>query len=759
MGLSAPSAEGPLRVLLDCSPDAIVVVARDGRIAHVNASAEALFGYAAGELVGQPIEALVPEHARAGHATVRDGYAASPRVRAMGSGLALRGRRKDGSEVPVEISLSPISPGLAGEAGPLVAAAIRDVSERQRAAEDRALLASVVDSSNDAIITKSLDGVITSWNLGAERLFGYRARDIMGRQVGAIVPPEATAPEAALLARVMAGERVEAIEVPRVRHDGTILEVSVTMSPLRDASGAVVGVSSVSRDVTDRRRMVSALARAKEASETATRELAAANAALRLARDTAEAANHAKSAFLANMSHEIRTPMNAILGYAQLLQRSQALGGKEKDQLDVILRSGDHLLNLINDVLEMSKIEAGARALKLGALDLPAMLDDLERMMRLRCAAKRLAFEVNHAPDVPRFIVADEGKLRQVLVNLMSNAVKFTARGGVVVRVMALTGADACARLVVDVEDTGPGISTDELAGLFRPFAQARVGLEAQGGTGLGLALSRDFARLMGGDVTARSVVGAGSVFRLVLPLEVASAPAAEGSHAPPRQVIGLRGDRAPRVLVVDDDVDNRSWVAALLGDVGFEIRQAENGAEALSIAAAWPPRLVLMDLHMPVLGGAAAIRALRASTPLSGAEPLSIVAVSATAFADMRATAFAAGADGWLAKPYREGPLFEEVARLLGVEYELALEAAPLSRDLAPPASTALFASLAPELVRELRDAARVADYERLQELIGSLPPQLHRVAEDLHQLLERYAYDELVHLGDPPSSARLGV
>jgi CheY-like chemotaxis protein len=455
------------------------------------------------------------------------------------------------------------------------------------------------------------------------------------------------------------------------------------------------------------------------------------------------------------MSHEIRTPMNSILGYAQLLERDPELSPKQQQHVEVIRRNGDHLLDLLNDILEMSKIEAGHQKLAEGPVDLWALVDDIERMFRQRADAERLSFEVDRAAEVPRHIVGDGGKLRQILVNLLGNAVKFTKRGGVVARLRVepevpvgdtLTPPEeGVFTLSAEVEDTGPGIGPEEMAALFRPFAQARAGVVARGGTGLGLAISREFARMMGGDITVESRVGEGSIFRLDVPITLGEGAMSLRPAPPSGRVVGILRPEGPiRILVTDDDDDSRTWLLQLLRQIGFEVRAAGNGAEAVTLTEQWKPHVVLMDMNMPVMDGYAAMRAIRAEPWGQG---VAIVAVTATAFDEERAAIFEAGAQGWVRKPCREAELLEEIRRLVGIEFRYAKASArgatpaPFAAVRQPPS----LASLPPEVSAEIRKAAYVADYDRLNELITALAPRHALAAEELRRLVARFAYEEI--------------
>ena len=466
-------------------------------------------------------------------------------------------------------------------------------------------------------------------------------------------------------------------------------------------------------------------------------------------------ANRAKSTFLANMSHEIRTPMNAILGFSQLMLRDAAITARQAQYLGTINRSGEHLLALINDILEMSKIEAGRTTLNPSTFDLPVLLADLEMMFRVRTNEKRLAFSVEPVGAVPRYVEADVNKVRQVLINVIGNAVKFTDRGGIVVRVHADRPPDARPCLRVEVEDTGSGISADDQLKLFRHFEQTRAGQLAGSGTGLGLAISREFARLMGGEITVTSDVDRGSEFVIRLPFTDGDAGAAEPKGTA-GHVLRLRPGGACRVLIADDVEDNRQLLAQLLAPVGFAVHLAADGAEAVAAFEAWRPDLILMDFRMPVMDGHEAIRRIRG---LPGGGVPKIIAVTASALDENRRDLLAIGADDFIGKPFRESDLFEMIRGQLGVEYVYAADG-PAPADGPAALTPASLAGCSAELLGVLREAVVTADLDLLLARIGDVEPCCGGgVAGELRRLAEGYQYQTLLDLlsgaADDPARA----
>lgn len=534
----------------------------------------------------------------------------------------------------------------------------------------------------------------------------------------------------------------------------------------------VVVLGSIGGAVTYRIRSVEKHRRELEVQVTErTHELQEALDDLQRSKEAAEAANRAKSVFLTNVSHELRTPLNAIIGFSQLMIRlaSTEQGGRltpdQEENLRVIQRSGEHLLGLINDVLDMSKIEAGRATLNLHAFDLHRLLEGLKEMFGLRAEDKGLALEFDVDPEVPRYITADEGKLRQILMNLLGNAVKFTSEGGVVLRARMITGNgqpmngpaileewDSVSRIRVEVEDTGPGISKEDLEQIFVPFTQSAAGMIAQEGTGLGLSISRQFARLMGGNLSAESEPGHGSNFVLEMPFTSAEhdeVPLEE----PARLVVGLApGQRTYRLLIVDDSEVNRRLLVRLFEPLGFEVREAINGQEAVDIWKSWSPHLIWMDMRMPVMDGYEATRRIKATTQGQGTV---IVALTASALEEDKEVILSEGCDDYVRKPFREEDLFNALARHLGVHFVYEEHVpAKLSRETQPRGEVrqaelaGALASLPEKWRQELHQAALLGYQDRLWSLIGQVREKEPDLARNLAWLAERYDHQAILDL-----------
>ena len=474
------------------------------------------------------------------------------------------------------------------------------------------------------------------------------------------------------------------------------------------------------------------------AAERATRDL---QESLMAARDEARAAAQAKSLFLANMSHEIRTPLNAILGYAQIME-DDGHNSANSERLRAIMRSGDHLLTLINDLLELVRSDARAISLAPVDFDFLQMLEDIRLMFARRPEARALTLEVCHAPDVPQFLRSDQGKLRQILVNLVGNAFKFTHQGGVRINASVLSKTSDAFRLVLDIEDTGCGIEIHELESIFEAFEQSASGRKHGKGTGLGLHLSRRYAQALGGDITVTSQPGHGSHFRVTFQA-VASCSSCVAKAQSGRVLRLLPGQPRCQVLVVDDDSANRDMLTMLLTAVGFNVEIAESAQVAIErLSQGKLINLVLMDKRMPEMDGYEAIRRIR---KLPTGKALAVIVVTASGFTEERELALAAGANGYVAKPVRRSELLDEIGRVTDVVYEY--EETPESDLAATPLalSTTALTAMPPELRDRLESALSLGDIQEMRAIIAVISDIHPALAASVRPLVEAYDYESL--------------
>ncbi|WP_324566936.1 transporter substrate-binding domain-containing protein [Accumulibacter sp.] len=457
-------------------------------------------------------------------------------------------------------------------------------------------------------------------------------------------------------------------------------------------------------------------------------------AELRCSKNAAEAANRAKSVFLANMSHELRTPLNAILGFSDIVRRSPGLSDDQKANLSVIHKSGDHLLGLINDVLDLAKIESGRTQIKNAVFDLVSLIGEIADMIRVRAMEKGLQLIVDQSPEFPRYVIGDQTKLRQVLINLLSNAVKATQCGGVALRLGILPGAPG--RLVFEVEDTGIGIAPEDQERIFDAFVQSGASGQSQG-TGLGLAIARQFIILMGGQLSLSSEIGKGSTFRIELPLDLARAEDLPEAAPERGEVIGLEsGQPEYRVLIVDDNLENRLLLKQLLSGVGYSTQEAGNGADAIDRFLDWKPQFIWMDQRMPVMDGSQATRRIRA---LPGGDAVRIAAVTASSFREEDAMLLEAGFDAIVHKPFRAEEIHDQMEKLLGVKLVRAAPTAVSARQIEEQGLQSI-AALSSELRQALGNALISLDGDSIKAVLAEIGKTQPGLAAVLGRMVDNY-------------------
>src|SRR5471032_10385 len=598
---------------------------------------------------------------------------------------------------------------------------------------------------------------IWDWNIPSDEVVWdeqmYRLHGVEGRKVArpfelwrSMMHPDDAIPTEALLRQALDGTAEFDVEFRVVWADGSVHHIKGDAMIFRDADGHPARMVGVNYDVTASREAEQELRRHRIHLEDLVAER---TNALSVAVLQAQAANQAKSIFLANMSHELRTPLNSVIGFSRLMADSKNMLPEEKRNLAIIHRSGQHLLTLINDILELSKIEAGRAVLQTEVVNLRDMLQEVMDMISMRAGQGgiELILECVLMPPAAR---VDGTKLRQVLLNLMSNAVKFAHQGKVTLAVRGATRADGQCDLSFAVRDTGAGIPAEDQARIFEPFVQAD-GPGAKEGTGLGLTISREFVLLMGGELAVASTPGQGATFYFTIPVQVAGNPALQGD-APHEDAVGAAevaalapADRGCRILVADDIEDGCALLASLLQPLGFEVHCAADGVAALEAIAQWQPKLVFMDWRMPQLDGLEATRRVRADPDLP--QPR-IVMLTASAFAEEREEALAAGADEFMRKPVEQEQLYLMLEQQLGLQFMRhrqrphAQLPAPLSRDD--------LGQLDEALRRKLKAAVQELNLARVARLLEPLPPALSGVVERIEHMLRLHRYPQLCLLLD---------
>ncbi|MEG4520715.1 response regulator [Microcoleus sp. AT9b-C5] len=487
------------------------------------------------------------------------------------------------------------------------------------------------------------------------------------------------------------------------------------------------------------------------------------------AEEAAAAASLAKSQFVANMSHELRTPLNAILGFTQVMSRDSLLGHENLENLRIINRSGQHLLELINDVLDLSKIEAGIIGLDQRSFDLYQLLDTLEEMFQIKAETKKMQLRFSVEANVPQYIKTDEKKLRVCLINLLANAMKFTHDGGRIwLRVSVESNQPQSAEsethlnytfvdpllILFEVEDTGIGIAAAEIDTLFDAFVQTQAGRKAADGTGLGLTITKKYVQIMGGDIWVKSVLGEGTSFKFNI--RVFAAISSEITVATFQRAIGLEADQPVyRILAVDDNQENRLLLVKMLQPIGFEVREAENGYQAVELWESWQPHLIWLDTRMPVMDGFEAVRQIRAKEKPTQWRTV-IIALTASTFEEKKGEIIAAGCDDFVRKPFQEQILFDKMACYLGVRYlyqELPrLPVGALRRYCVNEKPDSFFGGLLAQMpqswVQELYDAANDVNEELAIQLVDRIWESHPTLAEALKDLLADYRLDKIMDL-----------
>jgi PAS domain S-box-containing protein len=706
----------------------MIVADANGIICRMNARAAETFGYTREQLHGMSVDNLMPERYRKGHGSHLLRYFADPQPRGMNQGIELFGERADGSEFPIELGLSPFHE----PDGKMAVAAVRDITLRKEQEEEiklrEARFRTLVDNIPGTVYRCLHDAEWTMQFISddVEALSGYPASELIDNEVrtfDSIINPSDRESVAEKV-----GEAVEAklpwlIEYRIDRRDGETRWVGETGRAIYREGGEVDYLDGVIADISKRKEM---------------------EAQLLVAREQAEAANRAKSEFLSHMSHELRTPLNGVLGYAQILQRSPDVTEKQRGSLDAIISCGDHLLSLINDVLDLSKIEAGRIELDMAPCDLHQLIEGVANILRPRAQEGGVGFKIEVGPEVPMGVVSDAAKLRQILVNLLGNAVKFTSQGDVILRIGELP--DGTFRF--EVIDSGVGIAADELEAIFDPFKQVEAG-KAAGGTGLGLAITQRLVAKLGGTLVVESELGKGSNFKFAIPLEEVETADFEaiGEDAFDASSAKLAPGQDITILVADDRETNRDILEQMLDDMGFTTVLADDGDVAIDVLRTRHFDMVLMDVRMPRMNGIDAVKIIRGDDSI---KDVKVIAVTASVFPDFKNKAIIAGFDDFLGKPFRASELIGKLQQHLGIEFVYNARESKMESDGGGGAAETIV--LPEDASEDLRKALKIRNLTAINAIAARLSADAATAAagEEIGRLARAFDFSSLGELAD---------